>query len=170
MSIRHSLVLLSLLVCACSQEPASSPASQNTSTVLPASLRLESAPGPALSVLDLRTQAADGSDVILTGRAKDFVATRAVFTMADMSLKSCADEGDKMNCETPWDYCCEDPKRLNAGTVAVELFDGDKLALGSAQGWNGLDHLREVVVRGKLKKDDKGNLTVVAQGVYVKPQ
>ena len=169
MSIRHAFVLLSLLACACSKESAPPPA-QNTSTTLPQSLHLNVAPAPALSVLDVRANAADGSEVILTGRAKDFVATRAVFTLADMSLKSCADGEDTMECETPWDYCCEDPKRLSTGTVAIELFDGDKLALGSAQGWNGLDHLREVVVKGKLKKDDKGNLTVVAQGVYVKPQ
>lgn len=168
MSIRIFFALLPLLS-ACGKESAAPQAPTNTSIVLPASLRLDSAPTPAIGVLEARANAADGSEVILTGRAKDFVATRAVFTMADMSLKSCADPEDKMNCETPWDYCCEDPKRLSQGTVAVELRDGDKLAMGSAQGWNGLDHLREVVVRGTLKKDDKGNLTVIAKGVYVKP-
>ena len=168
MSIRIVFALLPLLS-ACSKESAAPPAASNTSIVLPASLRLDSAPTPAISVLDARANAADGSEVILTGRAKDFVATRAVFTMADMSLKSCADPEDKMGCETPWDYCCEDPKRLSQGTVAIELRDGDKLAMGSAQGWNGLDHLREVVVRGTLKKDDQGNLTMIAKGVYVKP-
>ena len=170
MFICRLLPVLLLTLAACSHESAVPPPSANTSTTLPAALRLSSAPTGAISVLDARSQLSDGSEVVLIGRAKDFVATRAVFTIADLALKSCADEGDKMNCETPWDYCCEDPAHLAQGTAAIELHDGEKIAMGSAQGWNGLDHLREVVVRGKLKKDGQGNLTVVADGVFVKPQ
>ncbi|HTF89148.1 MAG TPA: hypothetical protein VK843_12115 [Planctomycetota bacterium] len=133
-------------------------------------MRLDAAPPAASSVVDLRKSAADGAEVVVTGRARDFVATRAAFTIADLSLKSCAEPGDKMaDCDTPWDYCCEDPARLAQGTATIEVREGTELAKGSVQGWNGLDHLKQVVVRGKLQKDAEGNLAVVADGIYVQP-
>jgi len=133
-------------------------------------MRLDAAPPAAVSVLDARA-AADGAEVVVAGRVRDFVDARAVFTIADMSLKSCLDPEDPMGdgCKTPWDYCCVDRKALKDGTATIEVLDGDQPAAGSAKGWNGLDHLKEVVVRGKLRKDGDGNLSVIASGVYVKP-
>lgn len=168
MSIRSILPLAFVAFAACSHESAAPAAVTQTPAKFSAALRLAEAPPSALSVLDLRNSVADGAEVVVTGRAKDFVATRAVFTIADMSLKSCADKGDKMDCDTPWDYCCADPKALAAGTAAIEVREGTEIASGTAQGWNGLDHLKQVVVHGKLRKDDKGNLAVVADGIFVK--
>ena len=34
----------------------------------------------------------------------------------------------------------------------------------------GVKESQTVVVRGKAKRDDKGNLTVLATGVYVRPE
>ncbi len=170
MSTRSILPLVFVALTSCSHEAAPLATTTQTSTALPASLRLETAPPNAISVLEARTKLADGDDVVLAGRAKDFVATRALFTIADLSLQSCADRGDKMDdCKTPWDYCCVDPRTLAEGTAAIEVHDGEAIALGSAEGWNGLDHLKKVVVRGKLKKDAKGNLAVVASGIFVQP-
>lgn len=170
MHTRSMLPLILVAFASCSHESQPSAASTQTSAKLPASLRLSAAPQPMLSVLDLRNTIADGADVVVTGRAKDFVATRAVFTIADMSLHSCADKGDKMDdCPTPWDYCCVEPKTLAEGTAAIEVHAGAEIAMGSAQGWNGLDHLKQVVVKGKLKKDAKGNLSVIADGIFVQP-
>jgi hypothetical protein len=169
MSTRTILSVLVLALAACSKgseipPPAADPA--RPAAVLPPSLRLESAPSAAISVVEARA-AADGTEVAVTGRVKDIVATRAVFTIADLSLKSCAEPGDTMDCETPWDYCCEDPARLAAGVATVEVRSGAELVTGTIQTWNGLDHLKSVVVVGKLTKDDKGNATIVASGIYV---
>jgi hypothetical protein len=165
MSIRILSATLILLACACSAETTPPSAA---SSVLPQALALKVAPAPAWSVTEARAKAADGSEVILTGRAKDFADASTVFTLADMSLKSCADTEDEMQCTTPWDYCCEDRKLLAEGVVTIELLNGDKPGAGSAKGWNNLDHLREVTVRGTFKKDEQGNITVLANGLFVK--
>ncbi len=161
-------LLLLLVLPACTKE-SPSPAAPAGQSAVPSSMRLDSAPPAAVSVVDARS-AADGAEVVVAGRVRDFVEARAVFTIADMSLKSCLDPEDPSEgCPTPWDYCCVDRKALKEGTATIEVLDGDKPALGSAKGWNGLDHLKEVVVRGKLRKDGDGNLSVLATGVYVKP-
>ena len=170
MNVRIPLVLSLVLLAACSKSseetatPPPTPAGPVAS--LPATLRLDAAPASPLSVVDAR-KGQDGSEVVVVGRVKDLVATRAVFTIADLSLKSCAEPGDTMNCETPWDYCCEDPARLAAGTATVEVREGERPFAGTVQGWNGLDHLKQVVVRGKLAVDAKGNASVIANGIYV---
>lgn len=165
MQTRSILPLLLLALVACS--PAND-ASSAGATAMPAALKLEAAPAAAQGVLALHEQT-DGAEVVVAGRVRDFVGTRAMFTIADLSLKSCADGGDTMECETPWDYCCEEPSGLARGTAAIEVHDGDKLVEGSVQGWNGLDHLKQVVVRGKLHKDAAGNLAVIANGIFVQP-
>ncbi len=169
MFTRSILPLCFLALCACSHEapPATSP--PLSAALFPASLKLDAAPPAAQSVFDVRKTATDGADVVVTGRVRDFVDTRAVFTIADLSLKSCADGSDKMECETPWDYCCEDPTKKAQGSTAIEVHEAGKLVLGSAQGWNGLDHLKQVTVRGKFTKDAGGNVAVIASGIYVQP-
>ena len=169
MFTRSILPLCFLALCACSHEapPAASPA--KSAAVFPAALKLDAAPPAAQSVFEIRKTAADGADVVVTGRVRDFVDTRAVFTIADLSLKSCADEGDTMECATPWDYCCEEPTRRAQGSTAIEVHEGGKLAVGSAEGWNGLGHLKQVTVRGKFTKDASGNVAVIASGIYVQP-
>src|SRR5688572_21174453 len=147
------LVLLTVASCNRESEPPAAPA--KTAAGLPDSLALKSPPKGAIGVYDARKDAIAGSDVVLTGRAKDFLPTQAAFTIADMSLASCAEEGD--GCATPWDYCCVDATKLAEGTAVVELREGDAVAKGSVQGWNGLDHLKQVVVRGKLQRDAKNN-------------
>ncbi len=169
MFTRSILPLCLLALCACSHEASHPAAPPVSAAVFPASLKLDAAPAAAQSVIDVRKTATDGADVVVTGRVRDFVDTRAVFTIADLSLKSCADKNDKMECETPWDYCCEEPTKLAQGSTAIEVHEGGKLALGSAQGWNGLDHLKQVTVRGKFTKDAAGNVTVIASGIYVQP-
>lgn len=172
MSIRIVLLVCVLALVACSKEggSASGPAAPQDPAkpraALPAALHLATAPSPAASVADVR-KLDSGADVVVVGRVKDIVATRAVFTIADLSLKSCAEPGDSMNCATPWDYCCEDRERLAAGVATIEIRDGDAPLQGTVQFWNGLDHLKQVVVAGRLVKDEKGNASVIASGIYV---
>lgn len=167
MKSRSLLPLLFAALVACSRAPATDASATATPAAMPASLKLESPPAAPQNVVDVKQSAADGAEVVVTGKVMDFVATRAAFKIADLSLHSCADGDDKMECKTPWDYCCEDPARLAAGTTTIEVHEGADVAKGTARGWNGLDHLKQVVVRGKVKKDAQGNVTVIANGIYV---
>ena len=97
---------------------------------------------------------------------KEFVDDLAVFTVADLGLRSCADEeGD--NCPTPWDYCCVAPDVLAAHTLTVEITADGEIAQGTVKGQGGLDHLVPVVVSGTLSRDDAGNLAVRADSLHV---
>jgi hypothetical protein len=166
-----ALALTALAACSHEKEapPAPKAGAPEATATLPAALKLEAAPPAAISVIELRNSAVDGAEVVVTGRVKDFGSNRAVFTIADLSLRACSDEGDPMadSCETPWDYCCIDSKVVAQGTTAIELRDGAEPAKGTAQGWNGLDHLKQVTVRGKVKRAADGDLAVIADGIFI---
>ncbi|HUR28891.1 MAG TPA: hypothetical protein VM509_11945 [Planctomycetota bacterium] len=168
MSKRILLPLCLLLVAACSKE-SNSATSPAASAAIPASMKLEAAPPAAISVIDLRKSAADGAEVVVTGRVKYFGEKRAIFTIADMSLKSCSDAGDAMvdSCKTPWDYCCVDSKVLAEGTTAIEVRADGQPAQGTVKGWNGLDYLKQVTVHGKVHRAADGDLAVIADGIFV---
>jgi len=35
-------------------------------------------------------------------------------------------------------------------------------------GWNGFDHMKTVVVQGRVERDSTGNITLAASGVFVR--
>src|SRR5262245_30211879 len=137
--------------------------------------RLASEPAGARGVSEVRKAGGkDGDEVVVIGRiggsAKPFVAGRAAFTIVDPALKPCSDrEGD--TCETPWDYCCDTPEDLAAATVLVKVVDKEgKTVARDAKELLGVKELQTVVVRGRAKRDEKGNLTAVqASGLFVRP-
>lgn len=128
-------------------------------------------PAEARSVVEVKESAQDGDDVTLVGRIggseSPFVSGRASFTVVDTSLVPCNEkEGD--SCTTPWDYCC-DTDRLPAATAVVKVVDqqGKTVAL-DAKTQLGMKELQTVIVQGKAKRDEAGNLTVLAPAVYVR--
>lgn len=136
-----------------------------------AKYRLTAEPAQAADVIAVRKQASDGDDVVILGRIggspDPWTKGRAAFSIVDRSLKACSDiPGD--SCEKPWDYCCE-TSRLPTATALIKLVDenGD-LVKADAQGLLKVKELSTVVVQGKAKRDEAGNLTVLASGVFVK--
>ena len=129
-------------------------------------------PAGAKNVLELKEAAKDGDDVVVIGRVggsqKPFLDGLAGFTIVDASLKACTDRpGD--TCETPWDYCCEDPTDLRKATVLVKFVDDSgKTLKKNARDLIGLSPLQTVVVRGKAKRDVDRNLTVLASALYIR--
>jgi hypothetical protein len=119
-------------------------------------------------VLDAKASA---QDVTLVGRIggslSPFVSGRASFTVVDASLVPCSENpGD--TCPTPWDYCC-DTDKLPAATAVVKLVDADGATVAKdAKRDLGMKELQTVVVKGKAKRDEAGNLTVLAPAVFVK--
>jgi hypothetical protein len=131
---------------------------------------LAAEPAGALGIVEARETVQNDDEVVLIGRVggdtDPFVEGIAAFTLVDLSLEPCpAEEG----CPTPWDYCC-DLDKLSSHKATVKVVDQQgQLVSVDARKLLGVDELATVVVRGKAKRDEAGNLTVLANGVYLKP-
>lgn len=154
---------------ACAKDEGGSAAAPpvTASATIPASFALASEPEGAKPVKEIVASAKSGDDVVAVGRVGIEGTEESYFALVDRSLKPCTDMGDE--CKTPWDYCCTAPDEMAKLSATVEFRDATKRYAGSALGFHGLDHLKEVVVKGKAKKDSAGNLTIVASGIWVKP-
>lgn len=126
----------------------------------------------AKGVAEARKTAKKGDTVVIAakigGRAEPFVKNRAMFMVADRSLKSC-DQTPDDPCKTPWDYCCEPPesKKVNMMTVQFVGDDGKPLKVG-ARSTGGLEPLALIVFEGTVAEiDDKGTFVVNAKKVFV---
>lgn len=155
------------IVAGCSKpaEGPAKPASEATSAY-----RLTAEPGDAIDVIAARSSAKDSDEVTIVGRiggdAKPWIDGAAAFTVVDLSIKPC-DETE--GCETPWDYCCE-VDAVAKGKAMVKIVDGaGKTVPTDARELLAVKELNTVVVHGKAKRDDAGNLTILADGVFVRP-
>jgi hypothetical protein len=139
---------------------------------VPADLFVTDAPEGATGVAAAKGSAKEGERVVLRGRIggarAPFTAERAVFTVIDPGLPSCADNPED-TCDTPWDYCCEPKERILANAATVQVVDASGAPLKAGlQGAGGLEPLREVVVVGIVaRRDDAGAFVVNAEKVYV---
>ena len=172
--MKKSVALLTLtmavaVAAGCSQ---SNPPAANAPSADGTKYLLAAEPAGAKSVKDVRQSVKDGDEVVIVGRiggsAKPWIEGRAGFWVIDSSVKTCSERPGDM-CDTPWDYCCETKEdRLQAiATVKVVDAQGQTLPVDARK--LGLKELQTVVVKGKAKRDDHGNLTVLASGVYVRP-
>ena len=139
---------------------------------IPKEVFVSEKPKDAKSVADAKKSAKKGDTVVIEakigGRDEPFVKNRAIFMVADRSLKSC-DEIPGDTCPKPWDYCCETPesKKANMMTLQVVDKDGKPLKVG-AQGVEGLEPLALVVFEGTVAEvDDKGNFVVRVTKMFV---
>ncbi len=129
----------------------------------------ESEPAGAIPVGEAREKAEDGQEITLVGliggSSEPFVKGLAAFTIVDPKVPYCAaDEG----CPTPWDYCCETAAvKENIATVKI-VNDSGKPVTQDARDFLDIKELSTVVVKGKAKRDDQGNLTVAASKIFVK--
>lgn len=127
----------------------------------------EKDPDGAKGVIEVRKEAKDGDEVTVVGRvggaAKPLTEGRAAFVIADTSLKPT--EG----CETPWDFCEYPKKEVAESRLSVKFVDDDgKTLQAGAREIFGLKELTTVVVKGKVQRDDKGNVVVVGKSLFVR--
>ena len=148
----------------------STPPAANVPAADGAKYLLAAEPAGAKPVKELRGDAKDGDEVVVVGRiggtAKPWIDGRAGFTIVDLSFIPCnAKEGD--TCSTPWDYCCDSKDELVKGMATVKVVDesGQSVPMDARQ-LLGVKELDTVVVRGRAKRDDQGNLTVLAAGIH----
>lgn len=138
-----------------------------------ADLFVAKAPGGATDVQAAKKAGRPKNDVVIHGRIggrKDpFAKGRAMFTLVDMSVPTCADKADD-HCPTPWDYCCEPKDNLLANALTVQVVGENGRPLeAELDGVRGLKPMAEVVVAGKVaSRDDAGGMVVSATEVYVK--
>lgn len=149
--------------------------SSAATAALPATLFLKSAPANAREVGELTSSAKPGESVIVRGviggSEEPFVNHRAIMTIADRKLKTCADM-ECGTCKTPWDYCCEPRESLRANMASVQVVDADgRVMKADLKGQGGLDPMRKVVIEGKVAPEStKDALVINATGVFVEPK
>lgn len=167
------VTMLSLFAAGCTgaSDPSNTASTDTAPSAEMAKYLLASEPDGAQEVIAVRESAKDDEEVTVVGRiggsANPWVDGHAAFSIVDPSLKACSDiPGDA--CEKPWDYCCETDKLPDA-TALVKVVDenGDVLKADARESLK-LDELQTVVVRGKAQRDEEGNLTVLADSLYVR--
>lgn len=161
-----------VLATGCSQESSTTTTDGATATAIDGSRFLLTAePAESATVIEAREQTKDGEDVVLVGRiggsANPWVEGRAAFTVVDPTLKACSDiPGDE--CKIPWDYCCETHKLPGATALVTFAGDDGRPLKADARDLLSLKELQTVIVRGKAERDEAGNLTVLATGLFVR--
>ena len=127
---------------------------------------LPAEPTAIKGVIDIRKQAKDGDEVTVIGQvggsSKPFTEGRAAFLIVDKSFPI-------SECECPWDFCETPKKELAAGRLSVKFVEDGKTVATGARGMFGIKELSTVVIKGKVQRDDKDNVIVVASGIYVRP-
>ena len=126
-------------------------------------------PDYTIPVGTARLNAKDGDAVALLGHiggtTEPFVSGLAAFTIVDPKVAYCPAE---CGCPTPWDYCCaENEVKENIATVKI-VDEKGKLVSEAAKPLLGVKELSLVVVQGTAKRDEQGNLSVLAEKLFVK--
>jgi len=150
--------------------PSATPATASAPSSDGAKFLLAEEPTGAQDVVAVRAEAKNDDEVVVVGRiggaVNPWVDGLAAFTLVDASAKSC-DETEDDGCPTPWDFCCE--PGLGKKKIAVEFVDAQgAVVLTDAKTLLGLKELDSVVIRGKARRDEAGNITILATGLYVK--
>ncbi len=162
---RFSMVTVMAVLVGCAQNENSMTASTKVDSPYLAKSELFG----AVPVGESRSSAKDDEEIVLIGRiggsAKPFVDGMAAFTIVDPKVPHCsADEG----CPTPWDYCCEQ-NAVKQNIATVKIVDSQGLVVPEdARTLLGIKELYTVVVHGKAKRDEQGNLAIMADQIFIK--
>jgi len=133
---------------------------------LPESLLVAAAPADAVSVVEARAKGKPGDAIILRGkvggRMKPLSDAAAIFVLADeKAITSCDDNPDD-ECETPWDYCCEDPDTIKASIVTIQVRGADgKVVRAPIRGLGGLEELSHLVISGTVDETSTDDFMIV---------
>lgn len=136
---------------------------------------LATEPDSGQDIIAARENVKDADEVIVVGRIggslNPWVDGRAAFSIVDPSLLACSDEkedGEPCSCKTPWDYCCETDKLPNAMALVKFVENDGSVVKHDAREIFGVEELQTVVIKGTAERDDAGNLTILASGMFVR--
>lgn len=131
-------------------------------------------PDDAIGVIEARQSASDGAPLTVVGRiggtSSPWVDGRAAFTMLDASLVLVAegtDAGDAEDGQFCTGDCCAS-ERAHATMLVKILGDNGRVLEVDSRDLLGIAENDMVVVSGKAKKDKNGNVTLVADAVFVR--
>ncbi len=128
--------------------------------------RLPAEPADAKDLDAVFATAEDGDQVVLVGRiggrGSPWVDNLAAFTLVDLAA-----EAASSCCPTPGPNCDASGAPYQA-LIRVVDGNGRTIATG-AQQLLGIERSQTVVVQGTTRRDEAGNLTVLADGVFVRP-
>ena len=155
----------------CAQQSATEPVAVAPASAAATSFLLSDEPAGAKTVIEVRKAAKDKDDVVIVGRiggsAHPWIKGRAAFSIVDQTLKACSDiPGD--DCPIPWDYCCETDKLPTSKALVKFVDDSGSVIKEDARALLNVKELQTVVIRGTAQRDEAGNLTVLANGIFVK--
>lgn len=130
---------------------------------------LKSEPSGAQGIKAALEAAKENDEIVVVGRiggaVNPWVDGQAAFTLVDLELKPCP---DSEGCPSPWDYCC-DVDLLPKAMVMVKFVDAQgKTIPQHAKSLLGVKESQMLVVHGRAKRDETGNLSILADGVFVK--
>lgn len=153
--MRIALLVLALLPLACGSEEPAAPAAPPAPEI---DLAMASDPGGGLSVKEAKEKG-PGEEVLVVGRVSNVVGGFAALNLVDDELEYCGRTDPADKCKTPWDYCCIANDERAEATLTVEHRGPDGRALpGRIPSIRLLDLL---VVKGRVEKDEHGNVTIV---------
>ncbi len=172
-AILAALALVATLS-ACEKKPAPSTARPAAHATLPASFFLTAEPTGAKPVEEARAAAKQGDTIAIRGRIggseKPFVDDRAVFTIVGPGIPACADKGDD-HCQTPWDYCCEQPEDVVPHSATIQVVDEKGALLRTTiKGQSGVKELADVIVVGKVAQATPEVFVIHATGIFIAKQ
>jgi hypothetical protein len=155
------LLFIGLFCWGCAEQPTPKTTVANTEYLL------TSEPADALEILDAKEKAKDGEPIVVVGRLgggiKPWIEGRAAFLLVDTRVEGCG-EGDK--CDENCPGCS---KEMQEASTLVKIFDNDgKVLPVDTRQLLGVKELQTIVVRGKAQRDAAGNVTIAAQGVYIR--
>ena len=127
---------------------------------------LAAEPQGAVGVVTAREEAQDDKTLVVVGRVgggiKPWVEGRAAFIMVDAAAAVTCDD----SCP---DGCSCHAKELADATTLVKFVDQDGRTLEvDSRELLGIKEAEMVVVRGKAKRDQDGNLTLLADGLFIR--
>ncbi len=178
-SIQSSpVILVVILAIGCAEQP-KEPVSNIRSVSLDfdaSKYLLADEPDGAVGVITAREEVEDGQEVVVVGRiggsAKPWIEGRAAFVLADAAAlaeadaETCSEDGCEEECTKA---CCARDKELFGGTALVKFMDEQGRTLAAdARELFGVKVKDMVVVRGRAKRDESGNLTILANGLYLR--
>ncbi len=168
-------IILAFILIGCGGTTENKTTDTQTATGLPSTFFTNDRPANVQDLVAVKKTAKKGDDVTFLARVggrknASFIPTLAMMIVADPALRSCEVMSDeKDHCDTPEDYCCEDPDLYKAGLGTVRFMDanGDVYPF-TVEGDGGLEVLKYVVVEGKVHDiNENGNFIVDATKVWV---
>jgi hypothetical protein len=128
-------------------------------------------PDGAVGVIEARESAKDGEPVVIVGRIggaeNPWIEGRAAFMLLDASKVIVAAGEDTSEKELCTEDCCA-VERAGCTTLVKIMDASGKVVTADARKLLGLTTEDMVVVRGKAKKDERDNFTVLADAVHIR--